>query len=91
MKNPKCAGSVESPLIKRVTEREFMKDKSQKKRGSISFEWIVITTLLVIGLISGLGALRNSIVEKLDDLTTSVENLNTAASQQAGTTAKQTL
>jgi len=78
-------------IIKRVTEREFMKDKSQKKRGSISFEWIVITTLLVIGLISGLGALRNSIVEKLDDLTTSVENLNTAASQQAGTTAKQTL
>lgn len=65
-----------------------MKNKSQKKHGSISFEWIVITTLLVIGLISGFGALRNSIVEKLDDLTTSVENLNTAASQDTESVTK---
>lgn len=65
-----------------------MKNKSQKKHGSISFEWIVITTLLVIGLISALGALRNSIVEKLDDLTTSVENLNTAASQDTESVTK---
>ncbi|MCR5164507.1 MAG: hypothetical protein K6C40_10855 [Thermoguttaceae bacterium] len=58
-----------------------MKKSAQKRRGSLSFEWIAITTLLVIGMISGLGALRNSVVKKLDDLTTSVETLNTAASQ----------
>lgn len=56
-----------------------MKTRTPKRKGSLSFEWIVITTLLVIGLISGLGALRNAVVEKLDDLTTSVEILNTAA------------
>lgn len=58
-----------------------MKKSTQKRRGSLSFEWIAITTLLVIGMISGLGALRNSVVKKIDDLTTSVETLNTAASQ----------
>ncbi|MBQ9456813.1 MAG: hypothetical protein Q4A17_09395 [Thermoguttaceae bacterium] len=56
-----------------------MKKSTKLRRGSLSFEWIVITTLLVIGMISGLGALRNSVVKKLDDLTTSVETLNTAA------------
>ncbi|MCR5163214.1 MAG: hypothetical protein K6C40_04265 [Thermoguttaceae bacterium] len=56
-----------------------MKKTTGIRRGSLSFEWIVITTLLVIGMISGLGALRNSVVQKLDDLTTSVETLNTAA------------
>jgi len=57
-----------------------MKNSTGKRRGSLSFEWVAITTLLVIGMISGLGALRNSVVKKLDDLTTSVETLNTAAS-----------
>ncbi len=63
-----------------------MKKTTGIRRGSLSFEWIVITTLLVIGMISGLGALRNSVVHKLDDLTTSVETLNTAASQPSTTT-----
>lgn len=61
-----------------------MRKKALRRQGSLSFEWIVITTLLVIGLISGLGALRNAVVDKLDDLTTSVENLNTAASTNPG-------
>ena len=62
-----------------------MKKTTGNRRGSLSFEWIVITTLLVIGMISGLGALRNSVVQKLDDLTTSVETLNTAAQQPSTT------
>ncbi|MDO4628698.1 MAG: hypothetical protein Q4C70_05905 [Planctomycetia bacterium] len=60
-----------------------MKNNTAKRKGSLSFEWIVITTLLVIGMISGLGALRNAVVLKLDDLTESVKNLNTAASQDS--------
>lgn len=59
-----------------------MEKKAQKRTGSLSFEWIVITTLLVIGLISGLGALRNAVVDKLGDLTESVEELNSSSSTQ---------
>ena len=29
-----------------------------KRRGSLTFEWLVIVTLLVIGVINGLSALR---------------------------------
>ncbi|MDO4628696.1 MAG: hypothetical protein Q4C70_05895 [Planctomycetia bacterium] len=35
--------------------------KSPKRCGSLTFEWIVITTLLVIGVISGLGMLRSAL------------------------------
>ena len=51
----------------------------KNRRGALAFEWIVIVTLLVIGMISGLGALRNSILSKVVDVTESVNNLNTAA------------
>ncbi|MDO4568920.1 MAG: hypothetical protein Q4D38_00885 [Planctomycetia bacterium] len=56
-----------------------MNKKCKQRCGSLSFEWIVITTLLVIGLIGGLGALRNSVLTKLVDMTESVELLNTSA------------
>ena len=52
---------------------------NKNRRGALAFEWIVIVTLLVIGMISGLGALRNSILSKVVDVTASVDKLNTAA------------
>ena len=52
----------------------------KNRRGALAFEWIVIVTLLVIGMISGLGALRNSILSKVADVTESVDKLNMAAS-----------
>jgi hypothetical protein len=40
-----------------------MKSNLKKKirRGTLTFEWIAITTLLVIGVISALGALRTAL------------------------------
>ena len=35
--------------------------KKTIRRGTLTFEWIAITTLLVIGVISALGALRTAL------------------------------
>ncbi|MBQ9456815.1 MAG: hypothetical protein Q4A17_09405 [Thermoguttaceae bacterium] len=35
--------------------------KTKPRRGTLTFEWIAITTLLVIGVISALGALRTAL------------------------------
>ncbi len=53
--------------------------RMRNRRGALSFEWIIIVTLLVIGMIGGLGALRNSILAKVADMSVSVDNLNKAA------------
>ncbi|MDO4550478.1 MAG: hypothetical protein Q4C96_04425 [Planctomycetia bacterium] len=52
----------------------------KNRRGALTFEWIVIVTLLVIGMIGGLGVLRNTILLKVTDMAESVDKLNTAAS-----------
>lgn len=57
-----------------------MSTSGKNRRGALTFEWIVIIALLVIGLISGVGELRNSIMALLGDMTASVEALNDAAS-----------
>jgi len=56
-----------------------MSRKRENRRGALAFEWIIIVTLIVIGLIGGLGALRASLVNKVVDLSASVDKLNTAA------------
>ncbi len=51
--------------------------KSPKRRGSLTFEWIVITTLLVIGVISGLGMLRSALNETAKVLPENICNMST--------------
>lgn len=58
--------------------------RKKDRRAALSFEWIVIVTLLVIGMIGGLGALRNSILGKVANMSASVDRLNTAATPPPG-------
>ncbi len=43
--------------------------KSRRRRGMFTFEWILLISLLVIGVIGGLTGVRNSLICELDELT----------------------
>ena len=57
--------------IKRLTSR-----KRNRRRGMLTVEWILLLTVLVIGIIGGLGAVRIAINAELQDLADAIEKLN---------------
>lgn len=48
----------------------------RKRRGFLAFEWILLISLLVIGIIGGLSAVRNAILCELSDLAQCIAALN---------------
>jgi len=50
--------------------------RRKARRGVLTFEWILMVTLLVIGLIGGLAAVRNVVLDQLYDLQNAVEAMN---------------
>ncbi len=48
--------------------------KSLKNRGVLSFEWIMVCVILIIGILGGLASARNAFLNELDD-TIDVVNL----------------
>jgi hypothetical protein len=54
--------------------------RARARRGVLAFEWILIVTLLVIGLIAGLAAVRNALLDELYDLEGAVEAMNFSGS-----------
>ena len=68
------------------------------RRGVLTFEWILLVALLVVGLIAGLAGLRNALLDQLYDLQSAVEGMNfsgtgsvTANSSTATTKAQRAL
>ncbi|MBN2577847.1 MAG: hypothetical protein JXB10_02565 [Pirellulales bacterium] len=57
--------------------------RRKARRGVLTFEWILMVTLLVIGLIGGLAALRNVLLDQLYDLENAVEAMNFSGSGDA--------
>ncbi|HZL87223.1 MAG TPA: hypothetical protein VFB96_02510 [Pirellulaceae bacterium] len=47
-----------------------------KRRGVLTLEWILLLTVIVIGIIGGLGAVRAATVAELQDLAASIEAIN---------------
>lgn len=45
---------------------------SRRRRGQIALEWVLLATVLVIGVIGGLGVARNAIVAELKDIAEAV-------------------
>ena len=50
--------------------------KMKNRRGTLTFEWIAITTLLVIGVISALGALRTALTHTAEVIPENVCHLS---------------
>ena len=55
----------------------FTKQRSRsRRRGVLTLEWIVLITVVIIGIIGGLGAVRNATLGELMDLAAAIEALN---------------
>lgn len=50
--------------------------KASKRRGVLSFEWMLLITLLTIGLVSGLGAVRDALIDELGDVAEASINID---------------
>lgn len=55
--------------------------RESNRRGVLSFEWILLISLLVIGIIGGLSAVRNSLLSELSDLANAVEAINVCGNE----------
>ena len=53
--------------------------RNRKRLGVLTFEWILLISLLVIGIIGGLSAVRNALLCELDQLADCIEALNCGA------------
>jgi hypothetical protein len=49
--------------------------RTRRRRGALTLEWIVIVTVLVIGVIGGLGLVRKAVVEEMGDMAESIGSL----------------
>lgn len=49
------------------------KKRRCRRSGMLTFEWILLISLLVIGIIGGLSAVRNALICELNDLTGCIE------------------
>jgi hypothetical protein len=49
---------------------------ARRRRGVLTLEWILLVTVIVIGVIGGLGVVRNATVGELRDLAEAVTQLN---------------
>ncbi|REJ67075.1 MAG: hypothetical protein DWQ31_12510 [Planctomycetota bacterium] len=54
---------------------KFKRASRRRRRGFLAFEWILLITLLVIGIVGGLAAVRDSLIAELDELATAISNL----------------
>ena len=50
--------------------------RNRKRRGVLTFEWILLISLLVIGIIGGLSAVRNALLCELNDMANCIEAIN---------------
>jgi hypothetical protein len=61
------------PRVFRVLHKEFPMRSAMfrawnEEGGFLTFEWILLLTLLVIGIVSGLSAVRDAIIDELGDV-----------------------
>lgn len=59
--------------MQRIRSRNY---RRQSRRGMLSFEWILLISILVIGIIGGLAAVRNALLSELNDLAQAVQAIN---------------
>ncbi len=49
------------------------RSRLRRRRGEITLEWIILATVLILGVIGGLGVARNAMVSELKDIAEAVE------------------
>ena len=52
------------------------RQRLRRRRGVLTLEWILLVTVIVIGVIGGLGAVRSATLGELKDLAEAITALN---------------
>jgi hypothetical protein len=52
------------------------RQRQRRRRGVLTLEWILLVTVIVIGVIGGLGAVRSATLGELKDLAEAITELN---------------
>jgi len=72
-----CLVSIgDGPVLEVDCMAWFTKSRKQKRRGVLTLEWVLLVTVIIIGIIGGLGAVRNATNGELLDLAEAIESLN---------------
>lgn len=50
-----------------IAARRLARELWTDTRGSLAFEWVLLVTLLTLGIVSGLSAARDAIIDELGD------------------------
>lgn len=53
-----------------------------RRTGALALEWILLLTIVVIGVLGGLAAVRNATVQEITDLSKAVEQINIKTSAE---------
>lgn len=56
----------------------------QGDEGALTFEWILLITLVVIGILGGVSAVRDALITELGDVTGAAMNINQSYTVIAG-------
>ena len=56
--------------------KSYIKRMWKEDDGVLSFEWVLLVTLLTIGVVSGVAAARDAIVEEMGDVAQAMLNLD---------------
>ncbi len=66
----------ENRMSTRPSTRPSTRLSSHRRRGVLTLEWILLITVVVIGIIAGLGAVRDAILCELKSLADAIMALN---------------
>ncbi len=61
----------------------FFKRVWYQDRGVLTFEWILLITVLVIGIVGGISAVRDAVIDELGDVAGAVVNIDQSYSVEA--------
>jgi hypothetical protein len=59
-----------------------LKHPALRRKGALALEWILLITIVVIGVLGGLAAVRNATVQEITDLSKAVEQINVKTSAE---------
>jgi Flp pilus assembly pilin Flp len=59
-----------------VNVREFFSRMWREEDGVLSFEWTVLTSLLTVGAVSGIAAVRDATIDEMGDLAQAMVSLD---------------
>lgn len=69
--------------MEKSTMKRILKNMWVEQDGVLSFEWTLLLTLLVIGIVSGLAAARDAIIDELGDVAEAAQAIDQSFSLAA--------